>query len=450
MDVAHLETSQKDSFADAVATILQVYIDDTLVTITKDNIETFVTIIKELRGGLSIVNNAEQMNKISTIETSLLGAMVEAAYVGGEIETSTADGLYKIQKNVPCNSVQGATSSPAPVIDFGTDICNDYGPIWSSSSDTDSHFGVGIATIYYEDGVDFQSQLIEDQNSLASRILLVTIANPDTGSELSIQSLSDPISVTIPITQQSVTYECKFWDKTREEWSTDGVQSNTDTQGVVTCQTTHLSIFAVFTGDDPLPTTTMAPWTGTAALVTARASSLFQGKFTRTELIIFILGLALFSLLLLVFLIVACILIVKLAKRHQHRNRPQSLRRDGHGAETGSALGSHSSWLSGSNRVTPFSDDDEIQNQRHSRTARRSHSSWFSRSNSRVTPFSDDDEIRNQRHSRASTATTTCSVAADLPRMGLHPGQHPPGHQSPSRRRPPHYSMQKARPIWMP
>ena len=58
-----------------------------------------------------------------------------------------------------------------------------YGPRWSSSTDTESHFGVAISSIYYQDVVDYQSQLVEDGDILASRLLLVTLANPDTGKK---------------------------------------------------------------------------------------------------------------------------------------------------------------------------------------------------------------------------------------------------------------------------
>ena len=34
---------------------------------------------------------------------------------------------------------------------------------------------------YFGSGVDFQSKLTEDQNSLASRVFAISIANPDTG-----------------------------------------------------------------------------------------------------------------------------------------------------------------------------------------------------------------------------------------------------------------------------
>ncbi len=129
----------------------------------------------------------------------------------------------------------------------------------------------------------------------------------------------------------------------------------------------------------------------------------FPGTFTRNELIILTLGLALIAVLLLVFLIVACILIFVLIKRRKQRNRPQIL--DTHDAENASL------------RACP-------------RRALRRHSN-------RITPMPNDDEIRNLRHDRESAMYST--VATSTTSIQHH-----------DERPPPYYSMQKPRPIWMP
>ena len=87
-----------------------------------------------------------------------------------------------------------------------------------------------------------------------------------------IQDLDNPIIIQIPVTissQNNIIYQCKYWDDASGEWSTEGVNSvwveDNFGGGHVTCLTSHLTTFAVFTEDTPIVTTTASSITTTSS-----------------------------------------------------------------------------------------------------------------------------------------------------------------------------------------
>ena len=159
---------------------------------------------------------------------------------------------------------------------------------------------------------------------------------------------------------------------------------------------------------------------------------------TRSELFILTIGLALFSILLLVFLIVACILIFKLVKQYGQRNVPERLQ-DGHDAETG-------------NSRTP-----------------RSRSSWFNRGNKQVTPDPEEDdyypdyEVLDPRTSRRQETLRRPEISIRRPETSIRRPETSIRRPQPTNsvgtsgtsdrirsNRPPYHSMQRSPPVWMP
>ena len=69
------------------------------------------------------------------------------------------------------------------------------------------------------------------------------------GEELSVKSLSDPVSMTFPITLGSGSlYKCKYLNTSSGQWSAEGVTTGQTTALGVECQTNHLSTYAIFSG----------------------------------------------------------------------------------------------------------------------------------------------------------------------------------------------------------
>ena len=69
------------------------------------------------------------------------------------------------------------------------------------------------------------------------------------GDDLHVNLLSDPVSMTFPIILGSgSSYKCKYLNTSTGQWSEEGVTTVQSTASQVVCQTTHLSSYAVFSG----------------------------------------------------------------------------------------------------------------------------------------------------------------------------------------------------------
>ena len=69
------------------------------------------------------------------------------------------------------------------------------------------------------------------------------------GDDLCVNSLSDPVSMTFPIILGGgSSYKCKYLNTSTGQWSEEGVTTVQSTASQVKCQTTHLSSYAVFSG----------------------------------------------------------------------------------------------------------------------------------------------------------------------------------------------------------
>ena len=82
----------------------------------------------------------------------------------------------------------------------------------------------------------------------------------------------DPITIKIPLSLsgsscRKTSGSCRFWDKEKGEWSTDGLFERERTDEYITCESLHLSSFAV-SADDVVPEFNMVDPIGDADLFT--------------------------------------------------------------------------------------------------------------------------------------------------------------------------------------
>lgn len=93
--------------------------------------------------------------------------------------------------------------------------------------------------------------------------------------ELTISDLTDAVSFNLTITrpQDNAGYECRFWNSTSSEWSSDGLTSVQIEADVVTCESYHLSTFTVVVVE---PLTTVAPTTQQGSSSQGKISMLYM------------------------------------------------------------------------------------------------------------------------------------------------------------------------------
>jgi hypothetical protein len=67
------------------------------------------------------------------------------------------------------------------------------------------------------------------------------------GSGLPVNNLAQPVTLKFkPTSSQGSTFECKYYNTTSGQWTSEGVETATGTAGEVVCKTTHLSGYTVF------------------------------------------------------------------------------------------------------------------------------------------------------------------------------------------------------------
>ena len=79
------------------------------------------------------------------------------------------------------------------------------------------------------------------------QVIDISLANPLSGEDLVVGSLSTPIkfNMTVNNQQAGTTAKCVYYDTTRKAWNQQGITTIQLPNNVVQCSTTHLTSFAV-------------------------------------------------------------------------------------------------------------------------------------------------------------------------------------------------------------
>lgn len=102
--------------------------------------------------------------------------------------------------------------------------------------------------------LDVTETLGEKGQQLAAPI--VSVSAILSGQELDIQSLAEPILLTIPVPDPTdPTLTCQYWNKATSKWSTAEVWHVASTDDEFVCATRHLSVFGAFSTSSTSSTT---------------------------------------------------------------------------------------------------------------------------------------------------------------------------------------------------
>nr|XP_054774643.1 uncharacterized protein LOC129282809 [Lytechinus pictus] len=185
------------------------------------------------------------------------------------LEVGTYLGTYQSE---PFSVTRSAEAVPdisilPPDIDLENVPLSKRYTLWTCGDGTGDCQGILVQTNQYATGVDPYSTDNDDRDNLASSILEITLY--DQWSEnldvVEVGSLTEPISINMHLSapEPERSYECAFWDNTTNQWSRTGVETVMTTTTSVECRTSHLSVFAVFAGEEIVPTSGPSPVRGT-------------------------------------------------------------------------------------------------------------------------------------------------------------------------------------------
>ncbi|KAJ8029481.1 hypothetical protein HOLleu_28882 [Holothuria leucospilota] len=194
--------------------------------------------------------------KVANLTSNLEKTHFRDLQLGGEErKTETGDSKLVLKRDIPQARMTFDSSFSVKV---AGDIISNFGADWSCSSGSCS--GVTFRFKLYNDSVDDYSETATDIANRAAAIVEFSLHDPDSDEELTISDLTDTVSFNLTITrpQDNVRYECRFWNSTTLEWSSDGLTSVQIEADVVTCESYHLSTFTLVVVD---PLTTVAPTT---------------------------------------------------------------------------------------------------------------------------------------------------------------------------------------------
>ncbi|XP_033123601.1 uncharacterized protein LOC117122201 [Anneissia japonica] len=244
--IADMSLSDRNEYISYIATIVQVFIDDGTAIPTSTSQSTLQR-LTEIRSNLDPTFNANMLTSIGSLQDTLLSSQAVDLVLGEEPQVmSTSDVTTSIAKAILGGTFTTSSSATAATVNFGSQLESIYGGAWSCNSETCS--GVTVIFLNYADDVDYLSTTDDDKNTRASSIINIKLADPNSGEEIEISDLTDPITMTIPLTnaQADVTYVCRYWNTTHGVWSDDSMATGSVSSTDVQCQSYHLTNFAVF------------------------------------------------------------------------------------------------------------------------------------------------------------------------------------------------------------
>ncbi|XP_072031504.1 uncharacterized protein [Amphiura filiformis] len=245
----------QDRLLDVVIQLVEVF-KDSEESISESGVETVLALAAAIAQDMDPQYNAALFAKIETIEGAMSVSMLSQLVVGGSpIETIGEFSVTSIQRAIP-TGVFHSKSSGGVAINFGADIASRFGADWVCS--TGSCTGVAIRYDHFETSADFLSVTDEDKNNRAADIISISILDPESGEEIIIEDLTDPISINMTLTLPKTNrfYECSFWNATLSQWSTEGIATVEHSATDFECLSTHLTQFTVMALSNP---TTVAP-----------------------------------------------------------------------------------------------------------------------------------------------------------------------------------------------
>ncbi|XP_071963404.1 uncharacterized protein [Antedon mediterranea] len=247
ISIAEMSLTNQGEYITYIDTLVQVFVDAD-VPVPAGSAEAVLETLTQMRANLDPTSNADILASIESVQSKLMSSQGMSIVLGEDpIVTSTSDLTSTVSKTLLSGTyTTAAASSAAASVNFGTQLESLYGGAWSCGSTTCS--GVTVTLIQYADTVDYLSTTDEDKNTRSSSIINVQLADPETGAEITVADLTDPITITIPLTNQQahVTYECRYWDSAQSVWSTASVTTTAVYTNEVKCLSNHLSYFAVF------------------------------------------------------------------------------------------------------------------------------------------------------------------------------------------------------------
>ncbi|XP_071845132.1 uncharacterized protein [Apostichopus japonicus] len=193
--------------------------------------------------------------KISTLSDDSIKTLYHSLSLGGgERKTETSASKIVLKRDIPNGRM---TFDSNFLVDVGADVKSRFGSNWNCSSG--SCDGVTFRFQSFNDSIDDYSQTVEDIANRAASIIEFSLVDPDSGDQLTVSDLSEPVTFNLTITrpQEGKSYECRFWDTDISEWSSSGLTSLLLEADTVTCETTHLSTFTLVVTDSS--TTTPSP-----------------------------------------------------------------------------------------------------------------------------------------------------------------------------------------------
>ncbi|XP_063969909.1 uncharacterized protein LOC129282805 isoform X3 [Lytechinus pictus] len=262
INVAALPTEDLTTFVVLLKDLVSVFPDTytVLSDITYQSLTGIIQDIGEATEDDSILNLVRELvvgMTLSAIDRNVLGSP--------GLESNLAGVASKTNIIIPEGVYHASSGVNASTVDFGTELAERY-TLWTCGDGTGDCQGILVQMNQYATGVDPYSTDNDDRDNLASSILEITFY--DQWSEnldvVEVASLTEPISINMHLSapEPERSYECAFWDNTTNQWSRTGVETVMTTTTSVECRTSHLSVFAVFAGEEIVPTSGPSPVRG--------------------------------------------------------------------------------------------------------------------------------------------------------------------------------------------
>ncbi len=87
----------------------------------------------------------------------------------------------------------------------------------------------------------------------------IALSNPETGDDLTVSSLTTPISFNMTVDEPKPGFQlkCVHFNTVANKWEDSGMKTTKTSKNVVKCESTHLTAFAVIT--DPVVSSSQVP-----------------------------------------------------------------------------------------------------------------------------------------------------------------------------------------------
>ncbi|XP_076330712.1 uncharacterized protein LOC143236320 [Tachypleus tridentatus] len=161
-------------------------------------------------------------------------------------------------------------------IDFGSDLIHTF-QTWSCDSDTCYGGCIGSAEIALETAVVIAGKV------LLGPLIQIQLFNPKTGQQMTVENLSSPVTVTIPVEYVEIgsgqVIQCGMFVLTTSSWNTNTcvTTSLVSKPGILTCECSSLGYIGAILQDISTatihPTTTSEPTTTSVPKTTAEGTT---------------------------------------------------------------------------------------------------------------------------------------------------------------------------------